>query len=118
MPAANRILDVYNKLKIKGIEVYLPAIKTGEAKTKYVVVKDQGSEQFEDYSSTRNVLDVMCYVPQNKYSELFTYVDEVKEIMKELKPMIKPTYSDTPAFYDDTIKGWMVSVEYVFYKKL
>lgn len=118
MPEANRILDIYVHLEDSGIEVYLPGQHIGEVKTNYVVLKDEGTQQFREYTSTQSFVDLICYVPQNKYSELITFMDEVKEIMKDMYPMVKPTYNETPTFFDDVVKGWSISIEYMYFRKI
>lgn len=116
--AKTRIQDIYLHLKSKGFDVYFPAEKVGECTSNYIVLRDASSTKFENYSSTITYYDIMCYVPRNKFSQLAVFVEEVKEAMKELVPMIKPTYTETQSYYDDTIKGHMQSVEYKNYRKI
>lgn len=44
-------------------------------------------------------------------------VQEVKKAMKALEPMILPYGSQTPSYYDDSVKAHMISIEYKNYKK-
>jgi hypothetical protein len=60
----------------------------------------------------------MCYVPENSYSTLELFVNEVKTALKELEPIIRNNYFETPAFYDDDVKAYMISVQYKNYKKM
>lgn len=103
---------VYNHLKSKGIDVYSPGQHQGECITPYTVVKDGGSSQLLSYSSTQPLYDILCYVPKDNYSQLEPYLHKVREAMKELYPMVVPTYFETPSFLDDSVKGHMVSMEY------
>lgn len=116
--ADSRTQDIYLHLKEAGIEVYFPAQKVGECLSKYVVVKDATTSQYLNYSSTVTYYDLMCYVPKEHFSELEPFVEEVKKVMKELVPMIKPTYSQTASFYDDSVKAHMISVQYKNYRKI
>lgn len=86
--------------------------------TPYIVVKHAGGNQFMQFSSTRDLYELLIYVPQDQYSRLEPFVGEVKTAMKGLEPMIKPMHYETPSFLDDTVKAHMVSVQYANYKKL
>ena len=116
--AADRILDIYNLLKTEKVEVYLPGQHQGEVKTKYVVVTDQGANRFDNFSSTQCFVELLLYVPKEKYSELITFANTIKGYMKGLEPMIKPTYNESASFYDDIVKGHMISIEYQYYRKI
>lgn len=109
---------VYNHLKAKGFTTYLAGQAKTEVAVPRVVVKDIGVSQVADFSSTRALYDILCYVPLTNYTDLDPYVQSVKAAMKELQPMLMPTYNETPAYPDDTVKGWMISVEYRNYRKI
>lgn len=118
--ADTRWQDIYLHLKSKGVEVHSPAQHVGECKTSYVVLKDTGTMKMLGYSTTINMFDVMCYVPQNKFSTLESFKETIKGHMKELEKMlsIRPTYLETPSYYDEEIKGHMVSMQYELYKQI
>lgn len=114
----SQIETIYNKLKSKGISVYMPNIKIGECKTPYVVIKYDGSSQVLGYSTVQDYYTVMCYVPEDRYSDLDKYVHEIEKIMHELQPEIVSVNTKTPSFYDAPIKAHMVSMRYRNYKKI
>ena len=116
-PAKNRWQDIFRHLKKHGFSVYSPGIKVGEAIENYIVVKLDGSSSKADYSTDEDYYSIMCYVPQDQYSSLDTFVQDVKKAMKELEPMIIPYGIQTPSYYDEAIKCHMVSIEYKNYKK-
>lgn len=118
MPAQSRMQDIYLHLKESGFDVYFPAQKDGECTSNYVVVKDATTSQVPGFSSTQTYYDIMCYVPKDSFSTLEPFVESVKEAMKKMVPMIKPTYSQTQSFYDDSVKGHMISVQYINYRKI
>lgn len=109
--------DIYKKLKDRGIDVYSPGTKTGECTSPYVVVKDAGRVGSSTISSSQDLYDLMCYVPAKNYSTLESFVDRVEQVMDELFPMIRPMHFRTPSFYDDSVKGHMISTQYVNWKK-
>lgn len=115
---ASRIQDIYLHLKEQGFEVYFPAQKVGECLSPYVVVKDATTSKYLEYSSTVTYYDIMCYIPKDHFSELEPFVESVKVAMKGLIPMIKPTYSQTQSYYDDSVKAHMTSVQYKNYRKI
>lgn len=110
--------DIFMHLKKQGFDVYSPGIKVGECTSEYLAVKYNGSSKHASFSTNIDLYSVMCYVPKDRYSSLEVLVRKVKNSMKELEPMIKPHGSQTPSFYDDSLKAHMVSIEYKNYKKL
>lgn len=116
--AGSRWQDIFLHLKKENFEVYSPAIKVGECTSEYVVVKNDGSSKHASFSTDVDLYSIMCYVPKNNYSSLEPLVQRVKESMKTLEPMIKPYGTQTPSYYDDSVKAHMISIEYKNYKKL
>ena len=114
----SRWQDIFTHLKKAGFDVYSPGIKTGECTSEYLVVKNDGSSKHANFSTDVDLYAVMCYVPKEKYSSLEPLVQKVKNSMRGLEPMIKPYGSQTPSYYDDSLKAHMVSIEYKNYKKL
>lgn len=113
-----RYMDIYKHLKNNGVEVYSPSQKQGECKSPYVVVKDAGTTQYMQFSSTQTLYDIMCYVPKDRFTYLEQYVSKIKAVMNGLKPMIMPLYVETPSFYDDTVKAYMISIQYRNMRKM
>ena len=116
--ADNRWQDIFLHLKSKGFEIYPPSTKVGECLSKYIVVKNDGSSVHTSFSTNVDLYAVMCYVPKQRYSELVTFVNDVRKGMKEMEPMIYEYGTQTPSYYDDTFKAHMVSIAYKNYKKL
>ena len=114
----SRWQDIFLHLKNAGFDVYSPGVKVGECESEYLVIKNDGSSKHVSFSTDVDLYAVMCYVPKQKYSVLEPFVQKVKKSMKELEPMIKPYGSQTPSYYDDSVKAHMVSIEYKNYKKL
>ena len=114
----SRWQDIFLHLKSQGFDVYAPGLKVGECTSEYLVVKNDGSSKHISFSTDVDLYAVLCYVPKNSYSLLEPLVQRVKSSMKELEPMILPYGSQTPSYYDDSLKAHMVSIEYKNYKKL
>lgn len=118
MPAESRVQDIFLRLKKAGFAVYFPAQKQGECTSPYVVVKEVTESKVFAFSSTITYFELLCYVPKDHYSTLAPFVKSVAEAMKGLVPMIMPTYEGTDPFYDDEVKGHMVSIQFRNYKKI
>lgn len=110
--------DIFVHLVSEGFDVYSPGTKEGECESQYIVVKNDGSSRHTSFSSDVDLYSIMCYVPQNAYSELEVMVQRVKMAMKKIEPLLLPYGQQTPSYYDDSIKAHMVSIEYKNYKKL
>lgn len=115
--AETRYEDLYLHLKNHGMDVYPPQYKTGECTSPYIVINGAGVLRFDGYSSTQHLYDIMLYVPKNQYTSIEILMDQIRDWMKEL-PMFKPTYNETAPYYDDTVKGYMTSIQYVNYRKM
>jgi len=113
-----RIQDIYKHLKADGFDVYFPAQHQGECTKPYIVIRDATTSKYLNYSSTITYYDLMCYIPKEEFSTIEEFVNSVKESMKGLVPMIKPTYNETQSYYDDSVKGHMISVQYKNFKQI
>lgn len=114
----SRLQDLYSFLKKEGFNVYTPSSHEGECLTPYIVVKNDGGIKEADLSTIGSLYTIMCYVPKNSYSKLEPFVEHVKESMKALKPLFKHNGLETSSYYDDTVKGHMISIQYINYKKM
>lgn len=112
------IKQIFDCLEKTGEKVYFPGYHEGECTERYIVVKAEGSSKVLNISSERPLYDIMLYVPKNRYTELETMARIVKEALKELYPMVEYTGSESPSFYDDTVKGHMVSLPYQGIRKI
>lgn len=111
---------IFKHLTDNKIDVYAPSQHIGECKKPYVVLKDGGSVQFNECSSTANTIDVLIYVPKNQFSKIEGYKNKLKQILKEAEKimMIRSTYFETASFYDEEVKAFMISLQYEVYMKI
>jgi len=116
--SSNRWGDIYDVLTEDGFDVYEPAQHQGECTKRYVVVALDACSRISNYSSVSQRYDIMLYIPRGQYSQLEDFVAAVKQSMKKLEPMIIPMHSQTPPYYDDGVKGHMVSIQYRNSRKL
>jgi predicted DNA-binding protein (UPF0278 family) len=99
-------------------DVFFPSQHKGECLKEYIVVKADGTITEAVVSSERPIYTVLCYVPENQYSRLETFVAETKQKMKEVFPLVMYIGNETPSFYDDDVKGHMISFQYQGCRKL
>ena len=100
-------------LKENKVEAYPPATKEGECLREYVVLKQDGGSQYQTFSSEVQYYTFLLYVPRTKYASLAFFKEKVKEVIAtDLYPLLMPTGLETPDFYDDSVKAYMVSIQY------
>lgn len=109
---------IYKHLTKEGFDVYSPGQHDGECTSPFVVIKDAGTYPVNGFSSVQGSYEVLCYVPKDQFSKLEPFVHRVEVAMIRLYPTVRPAHYKTPSFYDDSIKGHMISVQYLNYKKL
>lgn len=98
---------------LQTYDVYPPNVKEGECKSKYIVVKDDGGSQFQQTSSEVHYYTIMMYVPHMQYDQIDKFVREIEGVFREkLYPMLISTGLKTPVFFDDSVKAFMVSIQY------
>lgn len=100
--------QISDVLRENGIDVFPPGIRLGECKKEYVVLKQDGSSQYRNFSSEVDYYMFLLYVPANKYSMLSNFEYRVKKVLDEkLYPMLMPTGQKMSDYYDDNYKAHM-----------
>lgn len=116
--ANTRWKDIYTHLKNEGFEVYAPDQKEGLCTSKYIVVKQREVIDTNTVSSVQALYDILLYTPKNNFSIIEEFVEEVKESLDKLFPMIRPAHSETEPFYDNSVEAYMTSILYINYRKM
>lgn len=110
--------DIRDVLEIDGTDVFFPTQHEGECNKEYIVIKKEGTTTEPIVSSERPIYTIMCYVPQNNYSRLESFVDETKTKMKKMFPTLMYVGNETSSFYDEEVKAHMISFQYQGCRKL
>lgn len=105
----------FNALKTAEIDVYFPGNHKGECTSAYAVIKKLSSSQFVNYSTDIHYMEVLCCTPT--ISGCYELADRVKAVLGTL-PAVKTTRNVSEPYYSENIKGWMVQLEYQYYKKI
>lgn len=106
---------IFDLLKENGFDVYAPDSHIGDCINSYIVVKQQAGQKYLKYSTQVVFYDILCYA--KNYTDCLKLKESVKEKMK-LIDSVKPTFNETEAFYDESVKCYMASVEYRNYRKI
>lgn len=109
--------DIFKHLEKAGFDVYPPATKQSECTSMYIVVRHAGTSDALTVSSNRALFDVLVYVPKHEYSKIEAYTRDIQKSMDELFPLFRPVHTTSTPFFDEDVKGWMVSITYVNYQK-
>lgn len=117
-PMETRLRDIYRCLDDEDIDVYFQGQHKGECLKPYVVLVSRGESKLYGFSSTATTVEVLCYVPINKLSSLDIFVEDVRQALKHLKPMLKNVYSDIGDYIDDDVKAVMRTLQYSYYRKI
>lgn len=106
---------IFDTLTQANLSVYAPNTHKGECVAPYIVLKRVTAEQFVKYSTQIVYYDILCYA--KNYTDCLNLVEKVKETMKGAEFNVRPTMNETEPFWDDSVKGFMSSIEYRNYKK-
>ena len=110
---------IYLHLKKLGYEVYSPGQKRDKCSEGYVVIKENG--EYGQVGAGNKIgyrlFDFIIYYPISNYSNMEFYIESIKQALKEIKE-IRATGNSTPAFPDDKIDAYTVSIEYQALRKL
>ena len=104
--------DIYKTLKQSGFNVFSPGQHKGDCLENYVVVKQDGETSVSGFSSNAVYYKLLCYFPQNSYSSSEIFIQNIKQAMKSLYPMVTYTNQQDPPFFDEGVKGWMIALRY------
>lgn len=117
----NILKTIKSVLIENGIDAYFPSQHKGECIAPYTVIKSSGTLNLlsaRTVSSERPIYEFLLYVPKNNYSYLEEYKIQVRTILKKLFPLIQYAGMETPSFYDDEVKGHMISFQYYGVRKI
>lgn len=117
MPETTRLEDIFLHLKSAGIDVYLQGQHTGDCLDNYVVVKPGIVMPYLQTSTNICYYELLLYVPEKFPTQVERFKEQIKQIMLGLHPVIRYGNSESPPYFDEEVKGWMVDLTYTNYKK-
>lgn len=108
--------EIFLHLK-KEFDIYSPGQKEGKCNTPYIVLKDNGQNSMVNNKVGYKVMDLIFFIPLNKYSCIEDYKKKIKLSIKELN-FIRPTGNESPIFIDEDRSAHTGSIEYIIHKRL
>lgn len=110
------IIELFNFLKSKGIDVYFIGQHNGDCVSNYVVLKDGGSTSFNGKVG-KSTIDVIFYIPKNKYYSVPSFKLSVIKLISEFGKL-KYTGVETSTVTDDDKKAITFSIIYENLRKM
>lgn len=112
------IKQIVDNLVKNGFETYFPTQHKGDCLTEYIVVEYAGAVSVETVSSVADTYQLLCYVQENRYSRIMDFSEEVRKAMRDIFPLVRETGNQSTTYFDETIKGHLIVLEYVNYRKI
>lgn len=112
------IANIYDKLKIEGLNPYFIGQHKGECDKSFLIIRE--GNQLPSIGSNQTgqqILDIILFVPARSYIQMNPYRDKVKAALKELS-YLRKTGLETPTIADDEKKAYTMSIEYTLQLKL
>lgn len=109
--------DIFVMLKDNGINVKSPTRNVGIIREPTVIVRYDGTVQHGTFSTDDYRYELIICVPSDQYSKLEPYVVQVRELMKNLYPMLVDERNVSTSMYDDEIRAHYVSCTYQNHRK-
>ena len=110
------IVKLFEYLQDNKIDVYFVGQHQGECKKPYVVLKDDGVNSSNGRVG-KGYIDILFFIPQNKFTECQSFKSKVKDLMKKFKD-VKYTGNETGIVTDNEKKALTFSVMYECYKRI
>lgn len=93
-----------------GLKCYPPATKLDECTEDYIVLKDDMSAQYQQFSTAIDYYDVLLY--SQTYDGVVGLAGKVRSVLAKFVPNLFPTGVETGAYFDDNINAFMKSIQY------
>lgn len=116
-PKNSRWEDIYSVLEDAGIKVKSPTTKIGVVNEPLVFVTNSGVMQHGTFSTDDYGYELVICVPESQYSKLEPLVVRVREVMKQLYPMIVDDRNVSTSMFDDTMRAHYVTASYTNHRK-
>lgn len=112
------MIELFDFLKNNNIEVFFIGQHKGPCRKEYVVIKDNGTKsQLGTNRVGATTVDLIFFVPINKFTRCEAFKREVKELLKSFKK-VRYSGNETPIINDDEKESLTFSVLYQINKKL
>lgn len=101
---------IYKHLHNGGFEVYAAGQHQGICERPYLVLKNNGG--VSGISVEQQEYELLLYYPVGRYSEFEDYIQNTKEHMNKLYPVVWLKDGEYPHYPDDDVKAYMTGIIY------
>lgn len=108
--------EIFDVLLESGLDVYFTGQKWGICEKKYVVIRDAGVMPIYSNKAGVQLIDIIGYVPESKYTEIEGLKEAIKEAMKGYQA--RPTGEEGPVVPDNSNKSYSFTITYEIQKLL
>ena len=110
------MIELFDFLIENEYDVYFVGQKKGNCTKKYIVIRDAGTIPVSSNKAGIQIIDIIGYVPESKYTEIEEFKTNIKETMKEFAT--RPTGEESPIIPEDSVKAYSFSMTYQIQKLL
>ena len=110
------MIELFDFFTENGFDVYFIGQKKGNCTKKYIVIKDDGVMPILSNKTGVQIIDIIGYVPETRYTEIEEFKRNIKELMKGFNA--RPTGKETPILLEDRIKAYSFIITYEIQKLL
>ena len=110
------MIELFDFFTENEFDVYFIGQKKGNCTKKYIVIKDDGVMPILGNKTGVQVIDIIGYVPETRYTEIEEFKNNIKELMKGFNA--RPTGQESPILLEDRIKAYSFVLTYEIQKLL
>ena len=108
------MIELFDFLTENDFDVYFIGQKKGNCTKKFIVIRDSGIIPITSNKTATQIIDIIGYVPNSKYTEIEPFKENIKEVMKEYPARI--TGEESPVVPDNEVKGYTFVITYQIQK--
>ena len=108
------MIELFEFLKSSGFEVYFIGQKWGICEKPYIVIRDAGTIPIYSNKAGTQIIDIIGYVPESRYTQIIEMKKNIKEAMKDFPARI--TGEESPVIPDNSNKSYSFIITYQIQK--
>ena len=108
------MIELFEHLLNSGFEVYFIGQKWGICEKPYIVIRDAGTIPIYSNKAGTQIIDIIGYVPESRYTQIIEMKKNIKEAMKDFPARI--TGEESPVVPDNEVKGYTFVITYQIQK--
>ena len=105
-----RMIELFDFLTENDFDVYFIGQKKGKCTKKFIVIRDSRIIPITSNNTATQIIDIIGYDHEIRYTEIEEYKKDIKELMKEYNARF--TGEETPVLIEDRIKAYSFILTY------